>query len=170
MTLREQAASSLHVYKCITRTQFLNPRVPSIPLFQAQFRKDSRNSQDPSQQQQDGDEAKKELHDCRVLEIGSCFGTEVRGLIRLGVPASHVVATDVVDGYWRLGTQLYGDAPSGVETHFTDMAVPAPAELESAITALFGTRDLVIASQSDSCPKLLLLLSSSLYSASIFRR
>ncbi|KAJ3176027.1 hypothetical protein HDU87_005544 [Geranomyces variabilis] len=108
----QESRSKFHVYKCIATFQFLKPRVADHPLYRTLV-----------------EELKSEktgaLPVNRVLELGCCFGTDVRKLMQDGVPASRIVASDLHAGYWQLGMKLYDDADriAGVETVFGDWAV-----------------------------------------------
>lgn len=67
----------------------------------------------------------------RVMDIGCCYGTDVRKLILDGVPPSHITAVDLHPGYWDMGKKLFQhgderrrDQIQGVRTVFGDMAGP----------------------------------------------
>lgn len=84
--------------------------------------------------------------DGKVLEVGCCFGTEIRGLLQDGFAPENITALDITNGYWNLGKTIYGDEPEGVPVIFTDLAADEDSA-SASLSALYGTRDLVIASK-----------------------
>jgi SAM-dependent methyltransferase len=81
--------------------------------------------------------AKSKGSDYKLLDVGSCFGQEVRGLIADGVSPSSITITDLHDYYWKAGKRLYFDDESnkldGVTTIFGDFATD-PADIEKDIS------------------------------------
>ena len=116
LDVQKQAEDKLHVYRCVARRAFLTPRIGEFSTYAGISRSGN------------------------VLEIGCCFGTEIRGLLLDGFQAEHVIAVDVTGGYWGLGQQLYGDAPSGVRSIFCDVARQEVSEIKD----LYGSIDLVV--------------------------
>ncbi|TPX65086.1 hypothetical protein SpCBS45565_g05409 [Spizellomyces sp. 'palustris'] len=111
-----ESRENLHVYKCVQTLMFLEPRITKHPLYptilQSFQQAQKSNSRPP-----------------RILDAGCAYGTDVRALIHDGVPASQIAASDLHDGYWKLGHSLYNDSERihAVKTAFGDMAVPAGA-------------------------------------------
>ena len=117
---------SYHSYRCIERMMFLTPRLPKHFAYQTliKFLKES-------------DKEKKQL-----LDLGCCFGQEVRQLIQEGIPTTSITAADIHDGYWNVGREFFMDNLShsstrldGVSTIFDDFAqsYPLPAEATNRI-------------------------------------
>lgn len=120
--MRKRAQEQLHVYRCITQTAFLTPKAKDFPIYNSLPK------------------------DGHVLEISSCFGTEIRSLISDGLLPQNITATDVTHGYWECGQEVFGDEPDGVSTIFADFACEEN-QIDERIPALYGKQDLVIASK-----------------------
>lgn len=84
-----------HMYGCIQDLQFLQPRLAL------------------------SEESGKLIDDLvthpekRWLELGCCFGTDLRYLISKGVAPASLAASDIHDGYFKLGKELFS-VPSSV--------------------------------------------------------
>ncbi|KAJ3021608.1 hypothetical protein HKX48_008177 [Thoreauomyces humboldtii] len=100
-----ESVGKFHVYRCIQTFSFLKPRVSEHPLYSSIVSECKKGGQ--------------------VLELGCCYGTDVRKLIMDGVPAERIVASDLHSGYWDLGCKLFDDAEriKNVRTVFGDWAV-----------------------------------------------
>ncbi|KND02069.1 uncharacterized protein SPPG_02572 [Spizellomyces punctatus DAOM BR117] len=111
-----ESRERLHVYKCVQTLMFLEPRITKHSLY-------------PTILQSFQQAQKSNLPPPRILDAGCAYGTDVRALIHHGVPASQIAASDLHDGYWKLGQRLYNDSERihAVKTTFGDMAVPAGA-------------------------------------------
>ncbi|KAF5355072.1 hypothetical protein D9756_005754 [Leucocoprinus leucothites] len=46
-----------------------------------------------------------------VLDLGCCFGNDFRKAIRDGIPAEHVIASDLQGAFWHLGKELFKITP-----------------------------------------------------------
>ena len=82
-----------------------------------------------------------------LLELGACFGTDVRKLLLDGLPASQLVATDLHDSYWEIGKQVLFQDPHhlGVTAVFGDLAVPVTASDMVSVSGWEGRFDAVSA-------------------------
>ncbi|TPX60381.1 hypothetical protein PhCBS80983_g01804 [Powellomyces hirtus] len=110
-----ESKSKYHVYKCIQTFAFLHPRIALHPFYptivSALQGSNSGNHAIPTSK--------------RVIDIGCCYGTDVRRMLHDGVPTSRIVASDLHSGYWDLGKKLFNDEEriSSVETVFANWAV-----------------------------------------------
>lgn len=111
-----------HSYRCIERMMFLNPRLPKHFAYQT-FIKILKES----------DKSKK-----KFLDLGCCFGQEVRQLILEGIPTNSITAADIHDGYWNVGREFFMDNLShlstrldGVTTIFDDFAQKYPLPVDA---------------------------------------
>lgn len=117
--LQNEAETKLHVYRCVARAAFLKPKVNLFPTY-------------------------KEIpRSGRILEIGCCFGTEVRKYLTDGFSPDNIIATDVTDGYWKLGQDLYGD-DLNVRTIFADTACEE-SQVSAEVSSLYGSVDALVA-------------------------
>lgn len=68
----------------------------------------------------------------RILDIGCCYGTDIRALILDGVKPSKITAADLLSGYWELGLKLFSDSSriKDVRTVWGDFASTDGVELE----------------------------------------
>ncbi|EGG15388.1 hypothetical protein DFA_10222 [Cavenderia fasciculata] len=93
--------TTAHAYRCIKSLSFLYPKIHRHYIYEKEIAQSS---------------AKSSL---QFLDLGCCFATDTRQLVRDGVPPSNIVAIDVVPDYWQFGTKLYKDADTlGVESRF----------------------------------------------------
>lgn len=107
-----------HTYKCIQELGFLHPRFPTHPSY-TEFIQVMLS--DPSR---------------RVLEVGCCFGTDVRFLLLQGVQPSQVVATDLHSGYYELGKEFF--SVSKTETTGTARSGFSKEQAVSEVRTVFG--------------------------------
>lgn len=124
--VKENLASQLHVYGCITRNLFLMPRI--------QWQADVYNKEAASWTTSYA--ANKPF---KVADIGCCFGADTRQLILDGVHPEDIHSIDVHSGYWDFGLELYGDKETlKVNTLFTDVSEPNFSAEHNEITNKFN--------------------------------
>lgn len=114
-----------HTYCCIQQLHFLSPRLPSHPHYPDFLRVMTASSSA-------NNTAGTPLPRRQMIELGCCFGTDLRYLISQGIAPDCIVATDLHRGYYDLGKELYGfPSPTAianekkldlVRTAFGDMA------------------------------------------------
>lgn len=107
-----EARAKYHVYRCIQSFMFLQPRTPTHPKYAEIVAALAKPS------------ARSSGCDIGILDIGCCFGTDVRRFLYDGVPADLIVASDLHSGYWNLGKLLFQDEEriSNLRTDFGDWA------------------------------------------------
>jgi SAM-dependent methyltransferase len=131
LRIHREVLASVHVYRCISTFSYLTPRASKEPVYQEVIA-----------------EAKSAGLSYRILDIGTCFGQETRGLIAAGVPPEAIVATDLHDYYWQMGKRLF-DEPSPrysvekVTTVFGDLASP-PSSCDDVFSPFTDTFDCVM--------------------------
>ena len=82
---------NLQIYRCIAGFQFLQPRLPAHFAYEALLPELKAGTR-------------------QVLEVGCCFGTDLRTMLQDGVPVEQITETDLVKDYWESGKLLYRDA------------------------------------------------------------
>ena len=113
---------SYHAYGCINAFVFLHPLLLRHFGYQALLAKmKSEPTATPK----------------KLIDVGCCFGQDVRQLILDGVSPKDIFAVDIHDGYWNVGREFFMDNLShgstrldGISTIFDDFAqtYPLPAE------------------------------------------
>ncbi|KAH7929864.1 hypothetical protein BV22DRAFT_101783 [Leucogyrophana mollusca] len=78
----------------------------------------------------------RERKDAVWLDIGCCFGADVRKAAFDGFPAASIVATDLHPGYWDLGHELFKSTPETFPAHFIAGDALDPSILSVAPPAL----------------------------------
>jgi hypothetical protein len=78
----------------------------------------------------------------KYLDLGCCFGQDIRRLVADGVPDSALIGSDLQQGFLGLGYDLFKDKDS-LRSEFIAADVFEP---ESNLTALEGTIDIIHAS------------------------
>ncbi|KIJ52457.1 hypothetical protein M422DRAFT_156563 [Sphaerobolus stellatus SS14] len=58
--------------------------------------------------------------DCVLLDVGCCFGHDIRFLISNGFPAENIVALDIKRDLWDLGMKLFNSDPNQLPVHFLE--------------------------------------------------
>lgn len=86
------STSQFHRYLCIQNFLFITPKMPRYPLYKEML-----------------ENLKATEKDDKILDVGCCFGQDIRNLLLDGVPSNKIVALDVHDGYWNLSKELFGD-------------------------------------------------------------
>jgi len=109
-----------HAYRCIERFMFLKPRLSKHFAYQSLLAK-LKSVDQPLQSSK------------KVIDLGCCFGQEVRQLILEGISTKDIYAADIHDGYWNAGREFFMDNLShlstkldGITTIFEDFAKPYP--------------------------------------------
>ncbi|KAJ7158914.1 hypothetical protein C8R46DRAFT_809982, partial [Mycena filopes] len=58
------------------------------------------------------------LPDALLLDIGCCFGNDLRRIVRDGFPARRVIASDLRQDFWDLGHKLFRSTPESFPVTF----------------------------------------------------
>ncbi|KAJ3033728.1 hypothetical protein HDV00_005878 [Rhizophlyctis rosea] len=129
--LVQEIKKSHHTYACIANILFLEPRIQNQPYYSTFIQRQSPTT--------------------KTLEVGVCFGTDLRRYVQDGVAASSVTVADLDDSYWKFGGKLYRDEGKlgkigGVKTVFGDFAGEEGAEktVDIAKEELEGQFDFLI--------------------------
>lgn len=113
--VHEEIRQREHVYRCISAFSYLTPKCRLHPKYQECI------------------ELLLQDRNARILDLGTCFGQEVRGLIQSGVDPSQITASDLLPNYWNAGKDLFLDNMEEVanlrglnqtQTLFGDWATP----------------------------------------------
>lgn len=78
-----------------------------------------------------------------ILDVGCCFGQDLRYLAADGAPTQNMYASDIVPGFWDIGYDLYRDSER-MEASFLDADILDSA---SPHIALSGKVDILLANQ-----------------------
>ncbi|KAJ3318261.1 hypothetical protein HDV06_000704 [Boothiomyces sp. JEL0866] len=68
--------------------------------------------------------------DFKLLELGCCFGTDIRKMISDGLRQDSVTVSDLTDGYWNVGAKVLFKDDLKVKSVFTDFATDPVIGLE----------------------------------------
>jgi len=107
-----EVISQIHVYRCISILSYLSPKASTYPIYNDVIT-----------------QAKLLGPEMKILDIGTCFGQEARGLIVDGLLPECVHVTDLHDFYWNAGIRLFDESNSTfsvskVNTFFGNLATP----------------------------------------------
>ena len=80
-----------------------------------------------------------------VLDLGCCFGQDLRYLAFDGVPTTEMFASDIVRGFWDLSYDLYCDA-SRMKAKFIEADI-LDLEISPHLMELRGRLDIILANQ-----------------------
>lgn len=114
LSLWQICKSHYHSYRCIEHLMFLRPRLSRHFGYETLLKK------------------LKEAG-ATVMDMGTCFGQEVRNLILEGVDQKSITVSDIHDGYWNAGREFFMDNLAhastrldGITTVFDDFAQAFP--------------------------------------------
>lgn len=92
VTIQEQAFS-VHPYPCIRHYAFTKLKISRISAYDTLLN------------------LGKQKEGAIFLDIGCCFGNDVRKAVADGYPVQNVLASDLRQGFWDLGHKLFLDTP-----------------------------------------------------------
>ncbi|KAL8901481.1 MAG: hypothetical protein Q9207_005179 [Kuettlingeria erythrocarpa] len=78
-----------------------------------------------------------------ILDIGCCFGQDLRFLAAAGAPTANMYATDIESDFWKLGYDLFRDGDS-FQAKFMTANILDPA---SPLSALEGQVEIILVNQ-----------------------
>jgi len=84
-------ARKVYDYKCLQGGQFAVSRIAKNPFYIAQIKNST------------------EIKNLRFIDIGACFGADIRRFILDGGSVENVEAVDVCSDFWEMGMKLFGD-------------------------------------------------------------
>ncbi|RPD58406.1 hypothetical protein L227DRAFT_505101 [Lentinus tigrinus ALCF2SS1-6] len=103
----------VHPYPCIRRFAFIKMKLsPRIPAYNQLLK------------------LGREREDAILLDIGCCFGNDVRKAVADGFPVHNVVATDIHPEFWDFGHKLFGTTQETFPARFFAGDVLTPAHLD----------------------------------------
>lgn len=122
-----EVTSQIHVYRCISVLSYLSPKASDFPVYNDMLT-----------------QAKTLGSEFRVLDIGTCFGQEARGLIVDGILPECIYVTDLHDFYWNAGRRLFDESSSPysvskVHSFFGNLATEFSKSNASDIVAELGS-------------------------------
>ncbi|KAJ7457340.1 hypothetical protein FB451DRAFT_1142590 [Mycena latifolia] len=86
-------AYDLYSYPCIRKFQFLQSRISTFPAYQ--------NVLALGREREGG----------ILLDLGCCFGTDIRQAASDGFPVQNLIACDIHPEFWKLGHELFRSTP-----------------------------------------------------------
>ncbi|RDB23459.1 Methyltransferase ausD [Hypsizygus marmoreus] len=111
----QEKAYEIFGYRCIRRFGFTQLKISRLPAYQAVLDL-------PSQRP-----------DAIFLDIGCCFGNDIRKIVADGWPVETAIASDLHQGFWDYGHELFKSTPDTFPAAFIpgnafDAAIIAPRE------------------------------------------
>ncbi|GJE98655.1 S-adenosyl-L-methionine-dependent methyltransferase [Phanerochaete sordida] len=108
--LRVQSdAAEVFPYPCIRRFDFVKLKISNLPCYDRLL---SLPQQHP---------------DALLLDIGCCFGTDIRKAIADGFPAHNIIGSDLRPEFWDIGHKLFQTDPGTFPVTFLAGDVLAPS-------------------------------------------
>ncbi|KAJ7457366.1 hypothetical protein FB451DRAFT_1142624 [Mycena latifolia] len=86
-------ACDLYSYPCIRRFEFARPRISTFPAYQGVLA------------------LGREREGAILLDLGCCFGTDIRKAASDGFPLQNLIASDIRPEFWKLGYELFQSTP-----------------------------------------------------------
>jgi SAM-dependent methyltransferase len=106
------AAMRIHSYRCIEERRFMEPRVALHPLYWALTAQDPPAELNVAGGQLPPTLAALPVDQRRLLDVGCCFGTDLRALLVAGFQPPNVLGVDVQPTFIDLGLdRLFVDRP-----------------------------------------------------------
>ncbi|KAH7913908.1 hypothetical protein BJ138DRAFT_1144995 [Hygrophoropsis aurantiaca] len=116
LTVQEKAYK-IFPYPCIRTFTFLRLDISSSPAYEKVL------------------QLARERKDAIMLDMGCCFGIDVRNVAAEGFPASNIVACDLNRKFWDLGHELFKSTPESFPAHFVEGDVFDPSILTASLPA-----------------------------------
>jgi len=89
----QRDAFEVHPYPCISRFAFTKLKISRLPAYDQLLK------------------LGKEREGAIFLDIGCCFGNDVRKAVADGFPVQNAIASDIEPAFWQLGHQLFDSTP-----------------------------------------------------------
>ncbi|KAJ7485682.1 hypothetical protein FB451DRAFT_1230723 [Mycena latifolia] len=86
-------AYDLYGYPCIHRFEFARPRISTLPAYRKVLA------------------LGREREGAILLDLGCCFGTDIRQAASDGFPVKNLIASDLHPEFWKLGHELFRSTP-----------------------------------------------------------
>ncbi|KAI0788412.1 hypothetical protein C8Q74DRAFT_1367139 [Fomes fomentarius] len=93
-------AYAVQQYPCIRIFEFLRLKIARLPAYPTLLN------------------LGKERPNAILLDLGCCFGNDVRKAVLDGVPVENIVASDIDPGFWELGHELFRTTPTSFPVRF----------------------------------------------------
>ncbi|KAI0735566.1 hypothetical protein C8Q76DRAFT_765975 [Earliella scabrosa] len=106
-------AYAIHPYPCIRRFGFLQFKLSRLPVYRQLL------------------SLGKERKGAILLDIGCCFGNDIRKAVADGFPMEGAIGSDLHGEYWELGHKLFKSTPETFPVPFVAGDVFDPAHLET---------------------------------------
>ncbi|KAH9926329.1 uncharacterized protein BXZ73DRAFT_49409 [Epithele typhae] len=121
----QREALTVHPYPCIVIFSFTKLNLGGLPAYGRLL------------------ELGKTRKDAIWLDVGCCFGNDVRKAVDDGYPIQNIIATDINPEFWVLGHKLFASTPETFPVPFVpgdafDPAFLAPAPIATAASAPTG--------------------------------
>ncbi|KZT67618.1 hypothetical protein DAEQUDRAFT_713142 [Daedalea quercina L-15889] len=108
----QASAFGVHKYRCIQNYSFLKLKTSRLPAY-GQLLKLGR-----------------ERKGAIFLDIGCCFGNDIRKAVVDGFPIQNVIGSDLYPAFWELGHKLFKDTPETFPVPFIAGDALSPAFLQ----------------------------------------
>ncbi|KZT13253.1 uncharacterized protein LAESUDRAFT_719587 [Laetiporus sulphureus 93-53] len=96
----QEDAFEIYPYPCIRRFAFTKLKISRLPAYDQLLK------------------LGKERKGAIFLDIGCCFGNDVRKAVADGYPAQNAIASDLQPEFWELGRRLFRDTPEAFPVPF----------------------------------------------------
>ncbi|KAH7907891.1 hypothetical protein BJ138DRAFT_425752 [Hygrophoropsis aurantiaca] len=96
----QEKAYAVAPYPCIRLFAFTELRISNHPVYRLALK------------------LGRERKDAILLDIGCCFGNDVRKAVADGFPVQNVLAMDLVPDLWDLGHEMFKTTPGSFPAHF----------------------------------------------------
>lgn len=117
---QRERAWERYKYPCIGQWQFLNSRTPYLPTYR--------------------DIVARVRAGASILDLGCCFGQDLRILAAEGLSTQNMYASDIIPEFWELSYDLFCDR-STMQAHMLQADIFDPA---SELKTLHGSIDIVL--------------------------
>ncbi|KAJ7621182.1 hypothetical protein FB45DRAFT_137011 [Roridomyces roridus] len=117
----QKKAYDLHGHYCIRSFGFTRTKISSFPVYQHVLA------------------LGREQENAIFLDLGCCFGTDIRKAASDGFPLQNLIASDLRPAFWNLGHQLFRSTPETFPVAFLAGDVFDPAFLEPCAPFLAPT-------------------------------
>ncbi|KAJ7773072.1 hypothetical protein B0H16DRAFT_1511154 [Mycena metata] len=129
----QKTASEVHDYPCIRRFGFVRTKINKDPVVYQHVLSLGRN-----------------LPDALLLDVGCCFGNDLRRIVYDGFPVKNAIASDLRRDFWDLGHKLFRSTPDSFPVTFLAgdvfdanfLALQSPGSTTPDLSSLKSLNDL----------------------------
>ncbi|KAH9921431.1 uncharacterized protein B0H18DRAFT_880126 [Fomitopsis serialis] len=110
----QAGAFAVHKYRCVQNFSFLKLKISRMPAYEQLLK------------------LGREREGALFLDIGCCFGNDIRKAVADGFPVANAIGSDLYAAFWDLGHKLFNDSPETFPVPFLAGDAFSPSFLQQS--------------------------------------